>query len=107
MDAETTWARPSRSMSGHDEEATTSTGTRGGAYFPAPDELDPNVAINLNSLRDAPPDGKPLYSYATLIRYVWPLLNSQTLIITCLDQQVCNKGLSRGKIAIGGDLLRD
>jgi forkhead box protein J2/3 len=67
-------------MSGHDEEATTSTGTRGGAYFPAPDELDPNVAINLNSLRDAPPDGKPLYSYATLIRYVWPLFSSQTLI---------------------------
>jgi hypothetical protein len=58
-------------MSGRDEEATTSTATRGGSYFPAPDELDPNVAINLNSLRDAPPDGKPLYSYATLIRYVW------------------------------------
>lgn len=41
---------------------------RGGSYYPAPDELDPNVEINLNSLRDAPADGKPLYSYATLIR---------------------------------------
>ncbi|KIM33335.1 hypothetical protein M408DRAFT_326089 [Serendipita vermifera MAFF 305830] len=42
---------------------------RGGSYYPAPDELDPNVEINLASLRDAPADGKPLYSYATLIRY--------------------------------------
>lgn len=41
---------------------------RGGTYYPAPDELDPNVEINLNSLRDAPGGGKPLYSYGTLIR---------------------------------------
>ncbi|PVF99737.1 hypothetical protein CPB86DRAFT_273735 [Serendipita vermifera] len=52
-----------------EEDVGTSSAARGGAYYPAPDELDPNVPINLNSLRDAPPDGKPLYSYATLIRY--------------------------------------
>ncbi|KAG8800607.1 hypothetical protein FRC16_002491 [Serendipita sp. 398] len=52
-----------------EDDGTVSSTVRGGAYFPAPDELDPNVEINLSSLRDAPPDGKPLYSYATLIRY--------------------------------------
>ncbi len=55
-------------MSAHDDDGGLSNTPRGGAYYPAPDELDPNVEINLNSLRDAPADGKPLYSYATLIR---------------------------------------
>lgn len=57
-------------MSGNEDEPSTSAVARGGTYYPAPDELDPNVEINLNSLRDPPPgsDGKPLYSYATLIR---------------------------------------
>ena len=65
---------PSTTMSAAEDEPTASTTSapRNGTYYPAPDELDPNVPINLNSLRDAPAggDGKPLYSYATLIRQV-------------------------------------
>jgi hypothetical protein len=57
-------------MSAQDEDGALPSNPRGGAYYPAPDELDPNVEINLGSLRDAPADGKPLYSYATLIRWV-------------------------------------
>lgn len=58
-------------MSGAEDDPHAALAARGGSYYPAPDELDPAVDINLNSLRDAPgPDGKPLYSYATLIRYV-------------------------------------
>ncbi|CAG7849302.1 SubName: Full=Uncharacterized protein {ECO:0000313/EMBL:CCA69470.1} [Serendipita indica DSM 11827] len=47
-----------------DEPAASTSAPRSGTYYPAPDELDPNVPINLSSLRDAPAggDGKPLYS---------------------------------------------